>query len=128
MASKTSRKSRQAGSPPRREMRKERRATTPSEDDLERMVEDATENAYDESQQANGFLAKMEDELALPFATLAAGGEVVVERLEIADNHRILAVCRRGPDRQKLPLLDLPLPEPPPRGWEWIAAYRYWVR
>ena len=26
------------------------------------------------------------------------------------------------------PILNLPLPSPPPTGWEWIEAYRYWAR
>jgi len=30
--------------------------------------------------------------------------------------------------RQEIPVLDLPLPDPPPAGWEWIAAYRQWAR
>jgi hypothetical protein len=29
--------------------------------------------------------------------------------------------------RQALPILDLPLPDPPPRGLEWIAAYGRWA-
>jgi hypothetical protein len=103
-------------------------AGLPSEDDLERMVEDATVDAYDESQQATGFLSKLEDELTLPFTTTVLGVEVTVEGLDILDGSRIMAVCRRDGDSQKLPLLDLPLPQPPPKGWEWIAAYRYWVR
>lgn len=31
-------------------------------------------------------------------------------------------------DRQTIHLLDLPLPEPPPEGAKWIAAYRHWAR
>ena len=27
-----------------------------------------------------------------------------------------------------LSVLDLPLPEPPPKGAEWIAAYQHWAR
>jgi hypothetical protein len=41
---------------------------------------------------------------------------------------RIVAICRRGAQRQKIPILDLPLPSPQPDGWEWIAAYRHWAR
>ena len=39
----------------------------------------------------------------------------------------IVAVCVRGHDRQRLDLLNLPLPTPPPEGAEWIDAYRYWA-
>jgi hypothetical protein len=30
--------------------------------------------------------------------------------------------------RQAIPILDLPLPTPPPDGAEWIEAYRHWAR
>ena len=40
----------------------------------------------------------------------------------------MVAICRRGRDRQALPILDLPLPTPPPSGAEWIEAYRRWAR
>jgi hypothetical protein len=30
--------------------------------------------------------------------------------------------------KQKLPILELPLPTPRPLGSEWIEAYRYWAR
>jgi hypothetical protein len=34
----------------------------------------------------------------------------------------------RSGQRQMIPILNLPLPSPPPVGWEWIEAYRHWVR
>jgi hypothetical protein len=100
----------------------------PSEDDLERIVEEATVDAYDEFEQVSGFLNMLERELALPFSTEVFGVEVTVEELDLTGDNRIVAECRRLRASQKLPLLDLPLPEPRPKGWEWIAAYRYWVR
>jgi hypothetical protein len=42
-------------------------------------------------------------------------------------NGAIGAHCVRGDHQQVISLMDLPLPEPPPEGWEWIAAYRYWA-
>jgi len=39
-----------------------------------------------------------------------------------------VAVCQRGGLKQKLPLLELPLPTPRPAGSEWIEAYRHWAR
>ena len=100
----------------------------PSEDDLERMVEEATVDAYNPSEQVTGFLTMLEQELALPFSTVVLGVELTVEQIDLSDDDRIIAVCRRAGSSQNLPLLDLPLPEPHPKGWEWIAAYRYWVR
>ncbi len=40
----------------------------------------------------------------------------------------IVAICAGGKYRQAIPILDLPLPDPPPQGTEWIAAYRRWAR
>src|SRR5213594_2032268 len=100
----------------------------PSEDDLERMVEEATVDAYGESEQVCGFYTMLENDLELPFNTAVLGAEVTVERIDLPDDDHIVVVCRRGQKRQRLPILDLPLPEPPPKGWEWIAAYRHWAR
>jgi len=99
-----------------------------SERELEDMVEEATVDAYDESEQAVGFFTIIEDNLALPFDTVVLGVDVTVEKLDLANRGEIVAVCRRGRERQTVPLLDLPLPEPPPAGWKWIEAYRRWAR
>jgi hypothetical protein len=40
----------------------------------------------------------------------------------------IVAICHVGRHHQKLPILDLPLPSPPPAGAEWIEAYRHWLK
>ncbi|MGH8245803.1 MAG: hypothetical protein ACREUU_05155, partial [Gammaproteobacteria bacterium] len=46
---------------------------------------------------------------------------------DLTERDEIVAVCRKGNHRQRIRLLDLPLPSPPPAGAEWIAAYRYWA-
>jgi len=99
-----------------------------SERELKRMIEEAVVDAYDESEQAVGFFTMIEDNLALPFDTVVLGVDVTVEKLDLANRGEIVAVCRRGRERQTVPLLDLPLPEPPPAGWKWIEAYRRWAR
>ena len=95
---------------------------------LNELVEDAITDAHDESEQVVGFLCMLEEHLALPFSTEVLGAAVRVERVETNDADEIVATCRRGVQRQKIHLLDLPLPSPPPDGWEWIAAYRHWAR
>jgi len=105
-----------------------RRRLKLSKDDLERMVEEATVDAYGESEQVCGFYTMLENDLALPFDTAVLGAEVTVERIDLTDDDHIVVVCRRGSKRQRLPILDLALPEPPPKGWEWIEAYRHWAR
>ena len=39
---------------------------------------------------------------------------------------KVLLRARR--EKQAVPILKLPLPTPPPKGAEWIAAFRYWKR
>jgi hypothetical protein len=60
--------------------------------------------------------------LALPFETTVLGVPVTVERHDLNHGEQIVAVCTRGRSRQLLPILDLPLPTPPPDGAEWIEA------
>src|SRR5215831_14979395 len=99
-----------------------------SNDALERLVEEAIVDAYGESEQALGFYTMLENDLELPFNTAVLGAEVTVDRIDLTDDDRIVVVCRRGQKRQRLSILDLPLPEQPPKGWEWIEAYRHWAR
>ena len=95
---------------------------------LDGLIEEATVDAPDESEQTTGFYTRLEDHLAMPFKTDVLGMEVLVERLDITDDDRIVAVCARGQFRQRIPLNELPLPDPPPEGSAWIHAYRRWAR
>lgn len=51
-----------------------------------------------------------------------------VKRVDINDNDEIVVFCSRGRERQAMPILELPWPDPPPTGWEWVEAYRRWAR
>jgi hypothetical protein len=95
---------------------------------LDELVEEAIIDAYGESEQLVGLLCMLEEHLAVPFTAEILGTAVRVERVDTNDADEIVAICRRGTQRQKIPILDLPLPSPPPHGWEWIAAYRHWAR
>ena len=95
---------------------------------LEALAEEAIVDAYGESEQATGLFTMIEDSLELPFTTQVLGVEVTVVRVDLKEFDDIVAVCKRGKDRQSIPILDLPLPTRPPDGWMWIEAYRYWAR
>ena len=99
-----------------------------SEARLKQLIEDATVDAYDESEQRLGFYTMMENDLALPFETVVLGVEVIVGRIDLTEADEIVAVCTRGRTRQAISIVELPLPVPPPRGAEWIEAYRRWRR
>lgn len=116
-------------------MRRSRNPTTqkrshwaPSKAHLERLVEDAIVDAYNESEQRCGIFTMIEDHLALPFETEVLGLPVTVERIDLTEADEVVAICRRGRTRQRINVLDLPLPTPRPEGVEWIEAYRYWAR
>jgi len=85
-------------------------------------------DAYGEEEQVGGFLTMMEEHLALPFSASILGFDVVVEKVNMTRSGQTVAICRRDKIRQRIGILDLPLPTPAPAGTEWIAAYRHWRR
>jgi Calcium binding len=95
---------------------------------LDKMIEEAIVDCYDELEQASGFYTMIEDHLAVPFATHVLGVEVSVVGVKMDDNGSLKAVCERNGKRQLIGLIDLELPSPRPQGAEWIAAYRRWLR
>lgn len=95
---------------------------------LEALIEEAIVDAYGDSEQRVGFLTMLEEHLTVPFITAILGVAVRVDRVDLNDAEEIVAICRRGQQRQSIPILDLQLPSPPPAGWEWVEAYRHWAR
>ncbi len=93
---------------------------------LDNLIDEATVDCYNESEEIAGIFTMMEENLAVPFKTTILGVEVTVERIDLEEV--IVAVCRRGRNRQRVPILDLPFPKPRPAGAEWIDAYRRWCR
>ena len=94
---------------------------------LKELIEQATVDCYNDSEQVCGLFTLLEESLAVPFETTVLGHAVTVTAVDLGIDDRIVALCVRGGARQNLSLLDLPLPTPPPRGAEWIEAYRLWV-
>lgn len=92
------------------------------------MVDEAIVDCYSESEQATGLFTMIDENLKLPFETTMLGMPVIIEKIDLIRRDEIVAVCRRGKCRQTVPILDLPLPVPPPPGAEWIEAYRHYLR
>src|SRR3989344_2444719 len=90
---------------------------------LDAMIEEATVDCYNESEQAGGWFTMIENNLKIPFEAQILGVSVAVERIDMNRNDEIVAICRREKYRQAVPILDLPLPSPLPAGAEWIEAY-----
>ena len=95
---------------------------------LDELIEEATVDCYNESEEVTGIFTMLEENLAVPFSTTMLGVEVTVERVDLNKAGEIVAVCRHGREKQRVPVIDLPLPEPKPKGAEWIDAYRRWAR
>lgn len=74
---------------------------------LDALIEEALVDAYGDSEQRTAFFIVLEDSLALPFTTQVFGIEVTVERLDFTADEQIVAVCRHGRNRQRIPILDL---------------------
>jgi hypothetical protein len=95
---------------------------------LEALIEHATVDCYNDSEQVCGLFTLLEQSLAVPFETTVLGEVVTVTAVDLSIDDRIVAVCMRNGARQRVPLLDLPIPTPPPPpGAEWIEAYRHWA-
>ena len=95
---------------------------------LDKLIEEATVDCCNESEEVTGIFTMLEENLAVPFATTLLGVEVTIERVDLNDADEIVAVCRRGREGLRVPVIDLPLPDPKPKGAEWIDAYRRWAQ
>ena len=105
-----------------------RKGSRPSKVDLDALIEEAIVDAYGEAEQRTGFYTMLEEHLAMPFEVEILGVTATVERIDLTDDEQIVAICSRGKSRQRVPILDLPLPTPPPEGAGWIMAFRRWAR
>ena len=94
---------------------------------LDELIEQATVDCYNESEQVTGLFTMIEEHLALPFTTTVLGVPVTIARVDLTATDEIVAICTRDRHRQTIPILDLPLPDRTPDGWEWIEAYRRWA-
>jgi hypothetical protein len=108
--------------------RRPARSWPPTPRRLDALIEEATVDAYGESEQATAFLTMLEENLAFPFGATVLGEAVVVEKIDLSYEDELIAICRRGGNHQKVRLLDLEMPGSRPKGAEWIAAYRRWSR
>jgi hypothetical protein len=95
-------------------MMKARKTTKFTAKYLDKLIEEATTDAYNESEQAGGFFAMIEEHLSLPFVTRVLGQAVTVAKVDITSRDHIVAVCVHGKSTQAIPILDLPMPDPPP--------------
>ncbi len=65
----------------------------------------------------------LQDNVSLPFTTTVLDSAVEVIGFEDGACGGLVAICRRGRSRQRIPLADLPLPTPAVADHAWIHAY-----
>jgi len=70
----------------------------------------------------------IEENISVPFEAAVLGVTVTVERVDVTQTDQIVAICSTEGHRQSIPILDLPIPIRVPVGWEWVEAYRLWVK
>ena len=103
------------------------RQSTIAAAELDALIEQATVDCYNESEQVTGLFTMIEDGLGFPFDTSVLGMTVTVVGVDLTDADQIVAICQRDGHQQTIPILDLPLPTRAPEGTEWIEAYRRWL-
>ena len=96
--------------------------------ELDALIEEATVDCYNDEEQITGLFTMIDEHLAVPFRTEVLGAQVTVGKVDLTVEHEIVAICRHENQKQAIPILDLPLPDPPPDGAEWIEAYGRWRR
>jgi hypothetical protein len=95
--------------------------------ELEALIDEATVDAYGEDEELTGLFTMLQENLTVPFSTTVLGVEVTVHGIDLTLDGRIVAMCSRGSVRQKIGILELPMPTPAPDGAEWVEAYRHWA-
>lgn len=90
---------------------------------LEKLIEEATVDAYGPAEQALGFYTMIEEHVRFPFMAKAVEEDVLVLAIDIDDEgDELVARCRRRGRLYQIRLLELKIPKSVP-GREWISAY-----
>lgn len=93
-------------------------------------LEEATVDAYDESEQHSGLLSVIEDALSFPFQAKVMGEVATVVGMEWPENDEfgLDLVCERNGKRHRIEARSVELIEPLPKGHLFLAAYLEWKR
>ena len=104
--------------------------TPPKDRDRKRLralIDQATSDSVDESDEHAGLLSMIREEVACPFHARLASEEVECLRFEWPKNgYGLNAVCSSRGKTQVVDIGRLEIVEPLPKGHEWIEAYFAW--
>jgi len=121
--------------------KKKGRASPLSKNTLNAMIEEATMDACDLSEEASGFFAMLQEHLSVPFETTVLGLPVTVKSIQLNAGGQIVAlepalaawrtmadalgaplVMRTGFDPAACPLVVAQRPQPADSGWSTLTA------
>lgn len=94
---------------------------------LEKLIEEAIVDCYDEGEQRAGFHAMLENRLQFPFPAKVIGETVSVTGV-LLSNGGIRAICKRKDKKHFIDILDIGFNAGEVKGCEWIDAYRQWSK
>lgn len=100
----------------------------PSRPRLRALIDQATSDSVDESDEHAGLLSVIREEVACPFPARLGGEDVECLRLEFPRNgYGLNAVCRTPAGKtQIVDIGRIEWVDPRPDGHEWIEAYFAW--
>jgi hypothetical protein len=94
---------------------------------LRALIDQATRDTVDESDEHAGLLSMIREEVVCPFRARIAGEEVECLRFEWPKNgYGLNAVCNSQTKTRVVDIGALEWTDPLPQGHEWIDAYFAW--
>jgi len=91
------------------------------------LIDQATSDSVDESDEHAGLLSIIREEVVCPFRARLDGEDVECVRLEWPKNgYGLNAVCKCMGKTRVVDITTLEWVEPRPKGHEWIEAYLAW--
>jgi hypothetical protein len=94
---------------------------------LRELIEEATVDCYNESEEHMGLMNMIEENVICPFNAKVIGEEVEVVELRAPEaGYGLDAVCRYKDKDYKIDVNSLEWIKQKPEGYEWIEAYHLW--
>jgi hypothetical protein len=94
---------------------------------LRALIDQATSDSVDESDEHAGLLSMIREEVACPFSARVQGEDVQCVRFEWPKNgYGLNAVCKSKGNTHVVDIAKLDWVDPRPQGHEWIDAYLAW--
>jgi len=94
---------------------------------LRALIDQATSDSVDESDEHAGLLSMIREEVVCPFRARVGGEDVDCIRFEWPKNgYGLNAVCKAGGKTLVVDIAKVEAVEPLPKGHEWIEAYFAW--